>query len=175
MDAFEHVARLHLARYPRMRPQDFGKLAFQSEFGPEHLIADGREAAEAILLEWQGVTGSGAACNPEPIGGGFCRYHLTEAEFSAEAAETLAKLFVQSAATHTGTMDGLYAKLSALERLTVEGMDAWLKDYRLRGCPPVRHSGEFRAAYAPHYRVVRITLLCAQPSPFPFHGHHPNE
>jgi hypothetical protein len=65
---------------------------------------------------------------------------------------------LQSAAAHAGTSDGLAAKLRVLERLPVEGMDAWLAEYRLRGCPPVHHSDAFRGAYNPHYRILTEPL-----------------
>lgn len=40
------AAREHAARYPRMEPQDFGKLIYQSEFGPGHFIKDRKSARE---------------------------------------------------------------------------------------------------------------------------------
>ncbi len=35
--SFLQIVRDHRARYPLMQPQDYGKLAFQSEYGPKHL------------------------------------------------------------------------------------------------------------------------------------------
>ena len=40
MSEFELILQAHSARYPLMEPQDYGKLVFQSEFGPEHLVSD---------------------------------------------------------------------------------------------------------------------------------------
>ena len=154
MVAFERIVREHIVRYPRMLPQDFAKLAYQSEFGPAHLVADERAVTDSILTEWRAVSGYEPPCNPEPIGGGFCRFHMTDAYDPVEAAPVLAALFIRSAGERTGTHEGLLARLDVLRRMPVPGMEAWLDGYRQRGCPPVRHSEAFREAYRPHYRVL---------------------
>lgn len=158
MCEFTKIALAHAARYPLMLPQDFGKLAYQSAFGPEHMVEDAPGTAAFILSEWQAVDGGGAPVNPEPIGGGLCRFHMTRGLYSPENAAELARRFAQSAREHTGTKEGLEARLRVLARLPIDGMDAWLSLWRERGCPPVRHSEAFRAAYRPHYRVLRLEL-----------------
>jgi len=158
IDAFADIVRIHRVRYPLMQPQDFGKLAYQSEFGPAHFVTDEAAVIRFLLDEWQTVSAADIPCNPEPIGGGYCRFHLTADTDPAVAAPVLAKLFMQSAAGHAGTPDGLDARLEILRTLPVEGMDTWLQTYRGRGCPPVRHSETFRNAYHPHYRVVLESL-----------------
>jgi len=168
MTDFADIVRIHRARYPLMQPQDYGKLAFQSEFGPEHMVADERSAAENILLEWHAVNAAEIPRNPEPISGNLCRFHLTKANFSEENAAALARLFIRSARKHTGSGDGLKARLDVLARLDIRGMGAWLEAYRKQGCPPVHHSEAFRGAYSPHYRVLLTALaedflmLCRQ-------------
>jgi hypothetical protein len=164
MIEFERIAGFHRTRYPLMRPQDFGKLAYQSEYGPEHMVADERAAAARILEEWQAVSGAGAPCGSEPIGNGLCRFHLIGGYDPAKAAPVLAKLFVQSAAEHRGTQEGLLARLEILRRMPVEGMEAWLAAYRRQGCPPVHHSDAYRGAYGPHYRVLREVLALRLPA-----------
>ncbi|MBE0600374.1 MAG: hypothetical protein IH607_01200, partial [Firmicutes bacterium] len=145
MTEFEAVVREHKARYPLMQPQDYGKLAYQSEFGPEHIRSDERRAAGLILREWQAVKDGSVPLNPEPIGNGLCRFHLIAGEFSQERAGALAKLFAQSARAHTGSREGLEARIAVLARLPVDGMDAWLAEWRTNGFPPVHHSDIFRA------------------------------
>lgn len=155
MTAFLAAARAHHARYPRMEPQDFGKLAYQSEFGPAHLIADPERVCSALLAECGEA--DDAAPPPEPIGNGLCRFHLTAAHGSLGAASLLARLFAITAALYQGkgTMAGLLEKLEALHRLNIPGWTAWVEDYRRQGCPVLRHSEGFRAAYRPHYRLLR--------------------
>ena len=46
--SFPALARLHARRYPLMAPQDFGKLAYQSEFGPGHMVSDPALALERL-------------------------------------------------------------------------------------------------------------------------------
>jgi hypothetical protein len=158
MQNFIEIIRIHAARYPLMLPQDYGKLAYQSEFGPAHMITDEAAVASSILAEWQTVSPSIAPCNPEPIGNDLCRFHLTKDTCSADTAAILAGLFIRTATEHTGTDAGLQARLELLSRLPVNGMQAWIAEYRRRGCPPVHHSKTFRDAYHPHYRVVLESL-----------------
>ena len=167
MTEFLQIAQEHQRRYPLMQPADFGKLAFQSEFGPEHLLSDEQTVVRRIRQEWETVPDAVPARNPEPIGNGLCRFHLTREAFSPEAVITLARLFIRSAAEHRGTAAGLEARLNALESLPVEGMRVWLQAYRRQGCPPVHHSDAFRLSYQPHYRVLLETqaALFLQPEP----------
>ena len=41
---FTQILEAHLGKHPLMEPQDFGKLVFQSEFGPEHMVSDRQQA-----------------------------------------------------------------------------------------------------------------------------------
>ena len=50
---FMQVAKEHAKRYSLMEPQDFGKLAYQGEFGPEHLILNKLQAEVFLLDEWK--------------------------------------------------------------------------------------------------------------------------
>ncbi|HPJ02892.1 MAG TPA: hypothetical protein PKU80_08635 [Candidatus Limiplasma sp.] len=158
MTDFEAIVRGHALRYPLMQPQDFGKLAYQSEFGPEHMIADEPRAAAMIISEWQAVEYTELPLSPEPIGNGLCRFHLTRETCTPENALLLAQAFAQSAREHAGTRAGLDAKIKLLKALPVEGMETWLSTWRGQGCPPVHHSDAFRAAYRPHYRVIAEAL-----------------
>ena len=48
MPDFAHILEEHRARWPLMEPRDFVKLAYQAEFGPEHLLTDPRQLAERL-------------------------------------------------------------------------------------------------------------------------------
>ncbi len=152
---FLQAARAHAARWPKMQPQDYAKLAYQSEYGPGHLIADEAEAAAAIRAEWEGLAAQGetGGCRAEPISGGLCRLHLA-GPVLPDAPECLAWLFCRSAREHAGTPEGLCRRLETLETLRIPHMVGWLTSYRTRGMPAVRHSPIYRAAYRPHYRVL---------------------
>lgn len=152
---FRRIVEAHARRYPEMEPQDYVKLAWQSEFGPSHLLRNPDGALPALLDEWRQVSPSAPARAAEPIGSGLCRLHLDGSARPGECAPLLARLLQRTAEEHTGTQEGLERRLELLRTLDLPGMDRWLPPYLASGCPPVHHSPAFRRAYAPHYRVLR--------------------
>lgn len=166
--SFSSILQQHTAAYPLMAPQDYGKLAYQNEFGPGHMISDKQAAFDFLLREWREAArpsspdeGAVSGAHPappltaEPIGNGLCRFHLDGSFCPEEAAPLLTELFCRTALEHTGTREGLEQKLALLPKLGIPRLAQWLEDYRARGCPPVHHSEAFRQAYHPHYRVLR--------------------
>lgn len=144
----------HRQRYPLMEPADYGKLLFQNEFGPEHIIESPEQAGEYLLREWAQAAAGGTEAI-EDIGNHLYRFHLTDAYDIRTAAPLLAKLLFLTARRHYGTMEGLTAKLSLLQEWSPAGLEPWLTDYIRAGCPALHHSEAFRKAYAPHYRLLR--------------------
>lgn len=161
---FEHIAARHRARYPLMEPRDYAKLAYQSHFGPEHMLADEQSVLRRIREEWEQVDELAQPHLPEDIGGGLCRFYLNGDIEKDIGAQMLVKLFFLTAKNCVSTPDGLEDKLSVLEKLPVPGMKAWLEDYRGKGCPAVSHSDAYRAAYAPHYRLIKKEYAAAFPA-----------
>lgn len=153
-DRFESVLEAHAARYPAMTPQDYGKLAYQNVFGPEHLVRDAREVGQRLREEWEALPlDPGGTLRAESIGNGLCRLHLA-GSWEAAAAELLSELFCRTAREHSGTAVELAQRLDLLQRRPIPGMADWLADYKAAGCPAVHHSEPFREAYHPHYRVL---------------------
>lgn len=100
--SFPALAGSTPARYPLMAPQDFGKLAYQSEFGPGHMVSDPALALERLLTECRGLPPDCLHRPPEPIGGGLCRFHLEPAHLSQEGLLPLVSLlFTATACRHT--------------------------------------------------------------------------
>ena len=153
MSDFAEILQIHRERYPLMEPQDYGKLAFQSEFGPEHLVSDMDAVLRYLEQEWKELPERATPILPEDIGNGLCRFHLSAC--SEKDLPRLAEVFCLSAREHNGTREGLDEKLVLLRELDVPGMAQWLAEYEAAGCPAVRHSQTFRDAYGPHYRVIR--------------------
>lgn len=154
---FETALRAHLARWPKMEPQDCVKLAYQSEFGPEHMVSSPADALASLVAEYRQMPETGLRpLPPEPIGGGLCRLHLSRDAAGAWERELplTAGFFTATAARHRGSMEGLARKLDVLAGLDLPGMADFLERYRRDGCPSLHHSSAFRAAYDPHYRVV---------------------
>lgn len=152
---FCDVLAVHRERYPQMQPQDYVKLAFQSEFGPEHIVTDAERALSWILEEMTDA-GQDVVKEPEWIGNGLCRFHLSALENPKQDAPLLVKLFIQTAQEHQGMMAGLESRLALLEALNIPGMKDWLKGYRDRGCSAVHHSEQFNTYYHPHYRLLKM-------------------
>ena len=154
MREFEEILQVHRERYPLMEPQDYGKLAFQSEFGPEHLVSDAESVLRYLKQEWSELPEGSPVILPEPIGNGLCRFHLSSC--TEEQLPRLAELFCRSAQEHKGTRAGLDERLACVKALEIPGMEEWLAEYEAADCPAVRHSQTFRDHYAPHYRVIKL-------------------
>lgn len=150
---FTSAARAHWARYPLMEPQDFCKLAYQSEFGPAHMVESPDKTLAALLTERKEA--GTEPMPPEPIGNGLCRVPITQALSTLSDLPLIGRMFSLTMAVTEGTPEGLADKLAQLEALPVPGMADYLDAYRRQGCPPVSHSEAYRNAYSPHYRVVR--------------------
>ena len=151
---FRHILEEHLARDPLMTPQDLGKLAYQSEFGPEHLVSVTPDIVAYLWAEWFSAEEVVPAI--EPIGNGLCRFYLNPGRNVEQAAPLLAELFAKAAKEHKGTVEGLKARLAEISRLNLPGWQEWLANYAAQGYPPQRHSQIYRDAYHPHYRVILL-------------------
>jgi hypothetical protein len=164
MEEFLEIVQAQRRQYPLMEPQDYGKLAYQSEFGPEHLVsADDASGLARLREEWEAVS-SPAEPAVESIGNGLCRFHLSADNLPQDAASLLQTLFAKTAAEHTGTTDGLKRRLQVLADLHLPRMETWLRSYERQGYQAVHHSAAFRDAYHPHYRVIRGAYGCYFPA-----------
>ena len=148
------LLRSHLARYPRMEAQDCVKLLYQSEFGPQHLGDDIEALAHGIAEEWKSVPDVISPAEPERIGGGLCRFPLRPGAFSEAAAQVLAKLVAQTARQCHGSGDNLRRRLEQLGDMQPD-LSRWLAAHASACDALVHHSAAFRAAYHPHYRLLR--------------------
>lgn len=151
---FLQILNGHGRRYPFMEPQDYGKLAYQSEFGPRHLAEDKRGLKSFLAEEWRNLSEDASPVFPEPVGGGFCRFPLSFCRSDGEAG-LLADLFILTARESHGTMEGLKKKLGQMKKLEVSGMGEWIARWEQKGCPPARHSKRYKDACNPHYRLVK--------------------
>lgn len=150
---FSQILKQHMKRYPLMEPQDFGKLVFQSTFGPEHMISD-KEQAEAFLIEeWKTLSKEKEEMS-EPVSASLCRFPLSACG-SIEEAKLLARLFIATAKEHKGTVEELEKKVEQLRDLHISGMEEWIAAWKQKGYPPVHHSAVYRERYHPHYRLIK--------------------
>lgn len=151
---FQRILEQHLSCYPQMLPQDLGKLAYQSEFGPEHLVSVTPDVVAYLLAEWNFIEPDTPHREAEPIGNGLCRFYLNREQAPEKAAPLLAQLFAKAAQEHSGTQAGLKRRLEQISSLNIPGWAEWLENYAAQGYPPLRHSQTYRDAYHPHYRVI---------------------
>ncbi len=140
----QEIVALHRQRYPLMEPADYGKLLYQSEFGPEHMVDSPERVLEQITREWEKqISGPAPAHavpeNPEEIGNRLCRFHLTGGYDLSAAAPLLARLFFLTAKQHRGSAESLKEKLAWLEQygrrfgLCAPALESWLEEYRRAG------------------------------------------
>lgn len=153
----------HFGLYPAMQPQDAVKLLYQMEFGPEHMIRDEKKSLDMLRGEMAALP-PGPEKEPlyQSIGNGLCRLNLRPCTARGIPAEEINRLFMEAARTTHGDRRRFQAALGELEQLAEEDetpfeaieLDIFLIQYRDKNCPAVHHSPEYRAAYAPAYRVV---------------------
>ncbi len=174
---FREAVRRHSELYPLMEPRDYIKLAYQSEFGPTHIITDEAKAVAELEREWRTLQGA-VSIHPEGVGGSLCRFHLTGEYAGRNAASPLlTKLLMLTIEGHHGTNEAFEEKLRFLETLDVPWMKECLDEYRRQGCGSLHHSETFRDTYSPHYRLIeweyadffecllRISELCRGEGP----------
>ena len=169
----ENILILHAQRYPAMEEQDYVKLLCQSELGPAHLLSSPEEALSALREEFAQAKEEGyaPAYTVEAIGGGLCRFHLNPQTLSEDDLPLLCRCFAGSA-YERGSVAGLCEKLGFLSGLTWRGglpldreaLDSFLALYTAMNCPTLHHSGGYREAYRPHYRVMDRDLALYFPA-----------
>ncbi|MCI8328081.1 MAG: hypothetical protein HFG02_00280 [Oscillibacter sp.] len=162
---FLAIAREHWTRYPRMEPQDFAKLAYQSEFGPAHMVQSPDKVLSSLLMERKEA--GTQPMPPEPIGNGLCRFPITQALSTLWELPLIGRMFTRTMAEAAGSREGLTEKLEHLSALPVPGLNLYLESWRREGCPPVHHSEAYRNAYRPHYRVLQTKLAGFLPALVP--------
>lgn len=165
---FRKIIKTHKNKYPLMQPQDFGKLCYQSEFGPKHLGLEYEQALNYVLKEWESEDISYNEWKTEYIGNGYYRLHLWKDAKQYEK-ELFTKLFLLTAKQAEGGIEGLKERLNQVTEyfvsvndskqdkeadIQIKKFESWLTEYEKAGCPVVSHTDTFREAYHPHYRLI---------------------
>lgn len=150
---FREIIKEHQTRYPLMKPQDFGKLSYQSEFGPKHMGLLYENVLKGVEKEWTCDDIIYEKCHTEYIGNEYYRCHFWKNPKQYEK-ELFAKVFVLTANRSSGTLDGLKNRLKQVRQQEIDGMDEWIEEYEDAGYPVVSHTDVFREAYHPHYRLI---------------------
>jgi hypothetical protein len=145
---------------PEMEIADAVKLIYQNEFGCGHLITDPLESLAGIREEMAGLAADASEPLKECIGNGLCRMNLRACLAGKIGAEAVNAALVRTAQAARGTREGFERKIAALAVLPFDpaALAEYLRAYKLQGYPPVHHSGRYRRAYAPAYRVILEAL-----------------
>ena len=149
----------HAALYPKMQPCDAVKLAYQSCFGPEHMIPDEAAALTHLMTEYNSV-GHDKPFRTEVLGR-FSRVYI-DSPLSVTELGLIGKMFVNSADSPEGDRSEFAAMLDTIASLAYEGAFAFTADefssfckgYEADGCLPISHSGIYKSEYKPAYRLV---------------------
>jgi hypothetical protein len=171
-----------LASRPLLGARDIYKLAHQSAFGPGHMMPSAESAMEHLKKE---IASLGPA-RPgekavEEIGGGMARVNLRPFRDSGGSLEGLLGAMLETAKEMMGPekagpvmAERLEAARGMLAAQGKKGMADELArlaaEQAEKGYPHVGHSGAYRDAYWPAYRVVARSLaggLAALASPGP--------
>lgn len=150
------LLRAHFDAHPRMEIRDALKFLHQRHMGPGHLIRDEAAVRRRLEDEWHGVEADPAAPLAETLGNGLCRLDLAACKGRGLSPETVFRLFLLTARKVKPDRAGLEKDLDLVYGLPFPEAEvrAALERYRAAGCPMLSHSGTYRAAYAPAYRVV---------------------
>ena len=167
MHELETILHRHVALHPTMAPCDAVKLVYQNEFGGGHLIRDEEKCLARLKTEYSQLIQSADEPLAEEIGNGMVRVNLRALDAHGYCAEKLGADFIRCAALQQGSPDSFRKKLEILRQLAKEGslpfsfdaLEQYLDQYEKAGFPMVSHSPQYRAAYAPAYRVIRKEFL----------------
>jgi len=158
----------HHERRPLMRGTDYYKLLYQGVFGVGHIMGDGawgwltKEAdgldlddqPDEPLVEAISADGAMVRVNLRPyIRGGGSIEELFEAMKATAPVEDSPEMFMDAWRVFLGLVD------EGLIEVDPGELSLLVEELRLEGVSPHHHSGEYREAYSPAYRVVRRETL----------------
>ena len=111
----EDLLLAHARTYPKIRPADVFKYAYQSAFGCEHLALDGTRALEYIKEEYERA-GNGKATLTEELDGEYFRVHLSYLDAGLSPFEASLRLTdrLVCASLHGGNAAASYRRKSML-------------------------------------------------------------
>ena len=166
----EHM-NLYLAeqmkKYALLQPQDLVKMAYQTVFGPEHMLQNPARALEMLRMEMKSI--GQEEVDPgllEPISDRLCRVHLMAWKKLGRTAEELHSLFLQTARCCHGSEADFFALIGEYKQTLLQlspdaaaDFDQFLTGYLAGGVRPVHHSEIFQMTYDPHYRLILRSLV----------------
>lgn len=162
----------HLSVYPQSHLLDIYKSCFQDYMGAEHLVSD-RESVKAYLHDELNGTDIDDMQDwyYEPCGikGNYVRVSLRAVKEGHITEDMLLDAFVRSANTARRPSVKSWRKQWHNIISTIEKMNLDLPDYNkekevidsilAQGRYALSHSGTYRNAYHPHYRIINKSIF----------------
>jgi hypothetical protein len=150
----------HYQTYPKIQMQDVFKFLYQSSFGCEHLVSSLDKTIDYISKEYENFQRD-EKIKIDRLDGNYSRVYLSYLNEGLNA-DTLGKLFIQSAKKEEKGLEKLLEKIEVAKELVLEGMlpfkqvefDKAIEEWKANGYKAIHHSNEFREAYKPAYRVI---------------------
>ena len=168
----EGFVKTMLQQYPEARLLDIYKSCFQDYMGAEHLVGD--TATVKRYLDQELATTAiedlpAWYCEPCGMNGNYVRVNLRAVIEGRISADELLDAFIASANDPARPTVEQWTKQWHIIAGRIDSMSTTLPHYDQdrqfieqvlsQGKYAISHSPEYRAAYSPHYRIVKRELL----------------
>lgn len=182
----DEMVKNQLSNYPKSRLLDIYKSCFQDFMGAEHLVGDTLSVRRYLEYELQQVEGDSLmSWYAEPCGlqGRYVRVSLRVVQEGLVSLDQLLSAFIRSA---NGSVrpsvevwktewEKIVGQIDEM-RLGLPYYDDdrhFIADVLAQGKYAISHSPDYRAAYRPHYRIVRRDIFERELKPLLSLQHEP--
>ena len=182
----DEMVKNHLSNYPKSRLLDIYKSCFQDFMGAEHLVGDTLSVRCYLEYELQQIEGDSLmSWYAEPCGlqGRYVRVSLRVVQEGLVSFDQLLSAFIRSA--NDSVRPSVEAWKTEWEKIVGQidemrlGLPYYDDDRRFiadvlaQGKYAISHSPDYRAAYRPHYRIVRRDIFERELKPLLSLQHEP--
>ena len=168
----DEMVKNQLSNYPKSRLLDIYKSCFQDFMGAEHLVGDTLSVRRYLEYELQQVEGDSLmSWYAEPCGlqGRYVRVSLRVVQEGLVSLDQLLSAFIRSAngsvrpsvEVWKAEWEKIVGQIDEM-RLGLPYYDddrRFIADVLAQGKYAISHSPDYRAAYRPHYRIVRRDIF----------------
>ena len=182
----DEMVKNQLSNYPKSRLLDIYKSCFQDFMGAEHLVGDTLSVRRYLEYELQQIEGDSLmSWYAEPCGlqGRYVRVSLRVVQEGLVSFDQLLSAFIRSA---NGSVrpsvevwktewEKIVGQIDEM-RLGLPYYDddrRFIADVLAQGKYAISHSPDYRAAYRPHYRIVRRDIFERELKPLLSLQHEP--
>lgn len=182
----DEIVKNQLSNYPKSRLLDIYKSCFQDFMGAEHLVGDTLSVRRYLEYELQQVEGDSLmSWYAEPCGlqGRYVRVSLRVVQEGLVSLDQLLSAFIRSANDSVrpsvevwkAEWEKIVGQIDEM-RLGLPYYDddrRFIADVLAQGKYAISHSPDYRAAYRPHYRIVRRDIFERELKPLLSLQHEP--